>query len=195
MRLSLLLAVLVSAAGTAPALADCAADIRDIMGRSITSGPYHIETTVVSAEGEMKMQGEVVPPAAMHMKSEVAGQHTEVIVIDGEGWMQMNGTWSALPAQIAGTMSQAFSPESVAALAGITEARCLGEQPFESGTVLAFSYAFSSADVTTANTLHADPVTRLPVRLESTADMAGTTAHTVATYRYDPAITLTPPVN
>lgn len=193
MRLSLILALAASPLLGAPAFADCADDIRDIMARSIASGPYHMETRVTSPAGEVSMTGEIVPPTGMHVKSVMAGQTTEMTLVDGKGWMQMAGAWTELPPEMAGTMTDAFSPKSLKVLAGMTDAQCLGEQSIEGGKALQFSYAYAVAGVSTVTTLYADPATRLPVRLESRADVSGMKTETVATYRYDPSITLSAP--
>jgi len=193
MRLSLLLALAASPLLAAPAFADCADDIRDIMARSIASGPYHMETKVTSPAGEVSMTGEIVPPTGMHVKSVMAGQTTEMTFIDGKGWMQMAGTWTELPPEMAGSMTDVFSPKSLEVLAGMTDPQCLGEQNIEGGKALQFSYAYAVAGVSTVTTLYADPATRLPVRLESKADVSGMKTETIATYRYDPAISLSAP--
>lgn len=193
MRLSLLVALAASPLLSAPAFADCADDIRDIMARSIASGPYHMETKVTSPAGDVSMTGEIVPPTGMHVKTVTAGQTTEMTFIDGKGWMQMAGNWTELPPEMAGTMTEAFSPKSLEVLAGITDAQCMGEKAIEGGNALAFSYAYAVSGIDTVTTLYADPATRLPVRLESKADVAGMKTETVATYRYDASITLTAP--
>jgi hypothetical protein len=193
MRLPVLLALAASPLLSAPALADCADDIRDIMARSLDSGPYHIETTVTSPAGDVAMTGEIVPPTGMHVKTVTGGMTTEMTFIDGKGWMQMAGTWTELPPEVAGTMTDAFSPKSLEVLAGMTDAQCLGEQSFDGGSGLQFSYAYAVAGIDTQTTLYADPATKLPVRLESRAEISGMKTETVANYRYDAAIKLTPP--
>ena len=75
----------------------------------------------------------------------------------------------------------------------MTDASCLGEMDFEGGRCPGFTYAYAVAGVSSFNTLYADPATRLPARLESRAEVSGATTETIATYRYDASITLTPP--
>jgi hypothetical protein len=58
---------------------------------------------------------------------------------------------------------------------------------------LGYQYDFAMEGMSSASTLYVDPATNLPVRAEGKAEIAGTETETVATYTYDPTLTVTAP--
>jgi hypothetical protein len=193
MRLSLILALAASSLLGAPAFADCAADIRDILARSNNAGPYRLEVTANLPMGSTHMITELVPPEAMRISARMAGETNELIIIDGNGWMLTEAGWVELPSEHAQAMAQTYLAADRHFLAHMTEAHCLGEAELEGRRVLKFTYAYRPAGATTLGTLYADPETLLPIRIEVSGDTGGTTTEIVSDYSYDPSITVAAP--
>ena len=92
------LAAFAALAFTVPAQADCLSDIKDILNRSMASGPYAMSVD----SPEMKMTSNVVPPGGFHSTIETGGLKQEMIVLDGKAWSNMAGQgWTAMPEAVA----------------------------------------------------------------------------------------------
>jgi len=195
MRLVLALTLATAAAGfAAPAFADCGEDIKAVMTLATSSGPYRMETQVKAASGDMTMTGEMVPPAAIRTKTVIGGMTQEMVFVDGRGWMNTAGSWSELPAEVAGQMSAAVKATGPDMLAGITAPQCLGTQSVDGRDYLAFSFDYAVSGINTSTTIYADPATRRPAKLVSSSEVAGQKTETAITYTYDPAIRITAPL-
>ena len=103
------LATVAALAFTAPAQADCLADLKSVLVGSLTGGPYVMELV----SDDMTMTAEVVPPAAIHAKTLIGGATQEMTVHDGKAWMQMGGTWTAMPDSMAAQMTAGTFATSV----------------------------------------------------------------------------------
>ncbi len=184
-----------TAAGSHAALADCADDIASVMALTTSSGPYRMETFVAARSGPVTMTGEVVPPATMRTRTVIAGTTQEMVFIDGRGWMNVAGSWSELPSDLAGQMSQSVASTGDEIYSSISAPQCLGRQQFDGQDYLAYSFDYTIAGLTTSTRLYADPVTRRPMRLESASlnDRHGR-GQTSVTYTYDPSISIAPPM-
>lgn len=172
----------------APAHADCLGDIKDILARSMTSGPYVMEMTA----GDMTMTAEVVPPSAMHSTATLPQMTQEMTVVDGKAWMKAEGTWTALPDAVAEQVAAGLKG-AAGMLEQIAAPECLGTQNLDGKDYLAFKYNFAATGVETTSTLYVDPASNLPAVVVGTSTAAGKTTGTRATYRYDPAVTVTAP--
>jgi hypothetical protein len=172
-----------------PAHADCLGDIKDVVSRSMTSGPYSMSVDTA----DMKMTSNVVPPASFHSTMEMEGMSQEMIIVDGKAWSNMAGQgWTAMPGAVAAQVTSTVL-NAVAMADQITAPECLGMQSVDGRDLLAFKYDMSMMGVDSANTLYVDPGTKLPAIMQTTATIGGQTTETKASYRYDPAITISPP--
>jgi len=183
------LAAFAALAFTVPAQADCLSDIKDILNRSMASGPYAMS---IDSPG-MKMTSNVVPPGGFHSTIETGGVKQEMIVLDGKAWSNMAGQgWTAMPEAVAAQI--AATVLDVAAMNDQIKApECLGTQNVDGRDLLAFKYDMSMMGVDSTNQLYADPATGLPAVVETKATVGGQTSETKAVYRYDPSITISPP--
>ncbi len=174
-------------AGTAQA--DCLGDIKDIVTRSMNSGPY--EMTVDTAD--MKMTSNFVPPGNFHSVMQMEGMSQEMIITDGKAWSNMGGQgWMAMPDAVAAQVSETVLNVD-AMLGGIKSPECLGNQNVDGRDLAAYKYDMSMMGVDSKNTLYVDPATGLPAILETTSTIGGQTTETKASYRFDPSITISPP--
>lgn len=173
----------------APAQADCLSDIKDVLNRSMSSGPYAM--TVDSPE--MKMTSSVVPPGGFHSTIETGGLKQEMIVLDGKAWSNMAGQgWTEMPEAVAAQITTTVL--NIAAMnEQIKAAECLGTQNVEGRDLQAFKYDLSMMGVDSTNQMFVDPASGLPAIMQSTATVGGQTSETKASYRYDPSITISPP--
>jgi hypothetical protein len=183
------LAAFAAIAFAAPAQADCLSDIKDILNRSMASGPYAM--TVDSPE--MKMTSNVVPPGAFHSTIETGGLKQEMIILDGKAWSNMAGQgWTAMPDAVAAQVTSTVL--NVAAMnEQIKAPECLGTQNVDGRDLQAFKYDMSMMGVDSTNQLFVDPATGLPAIVETKATVGGQVTETKAIYRYDPSITISPP--
>lgn len=193
MRLSLILALTVTPLLSAPALADCTSDIKDVLVRANASGPYRMETVVAGSAGDMTMTAEVIPPTAMHSTTVTDGQTIEMVFADGKGWMNLAGTWSELPPDAATEMTKSFDPEFIESLGTIQEAKCLGTVTIEGKDYLGYEYTFAMEGMSSVSKMYVDPATTLPARMEAVSEISGGKTDTVVTYTYDPSVTVTAP--
>ena len=188
MRIATLVAF-TAIAFTAPAHADCLSDIKDVLNRSMTSGPYSL--TVESPR--MRATSDVVPPGNLHSTMEIGGKSQEVIVIDGKGWSKLAGAaWTEMPATAASQASATIG--STAAMdAAMSAPECLGPQTIDGRDLIAFKYDMTIGGVRAANQLFVDPATGLPAVIQSKISIGDRVSETKTTYRYDPAISISPP--
>jgi hypothetical protein len=192
MRRAVLFALTATPLLAAPALADCARDIRDALIHANQSGPYRSTITVT---GDNPVQGtvEMVPPTGLHSNSVMGGQTMEMIFTDGKGWMNVGDGWTELPSETARQAVLAFDPETIETMGSIGDAQCLGLTTVEGKDLITFKYNFEISGTTSISTLYLDPATKLPARMEAKAEVAGGTSDMVSTIEYDPSITISPP--
>lgn len=183
------LAAFATLALAVPAQADCLSDIKDILNRSMASGPYAMSVD----SPEMKMTSSVVPPGGFHSTIETAGLKQEMIVLDGKAWSNMAGQgWTAMPEAVAAQITSTVL--NVAAMnEQIKAPECLGTQNVDGRDLQTFKYEISMMGVDSTNQLFVDPATGLPAIVETKATVGGQTTETKAVYRYDPTITISPP--
>lgn len=174
-------------AGTAQA--DCLGDLKDIVTRSMNSGPY--EMTVDTAE--MKMTSNFVPPGNFHSIVETEGVSQEMIISNGKAWNNMGGQgWVALPDSVAAQVSDSvLNIDTI--VGGIQSPECLGNQNVDGRDLATYKYQMSMMGVDSQTTLYVDSATGLPAKMESTSTIGGQTTETKAVYRFDPSITISPP--
>ena len=174
-------------AGTAQA--DCLTDIRDIVTRSMNSGPY--EMTVNTAD--MKTTSNFVPPSSFHSTVETGGVSQEMVISNGKAWSNTGGQrWVALPNSVAKQVSDSvLNIDTI--VGGIQSPECLGNQNIDGRDLATYKYRMTMMGVDSENTLYVDPATGLPAMMESTSTIGGQTTDTRASYRFDPSITINPP--
>ncbi len=183
------LAAFAAVAFAAPAQADCLSDIKDIVNRSMTSGPYSMSID----SPDMKMTSDVIPPGSFHSKMDIAGTSQEMIIVDGKAWSNMAGQgWTAMPDSVAAQVTATVT-NAAAMTDAITAPECLGTQNVEGRDLLAFKYDMTFMGVDSTNQMFVDPASGLPALMQTKATIGGQASETKASYRYDPSITISPP--
>ena len=183
------LAALAAISLTAPAQADCLADLKAVLAGSLAGGPYVMELT---SDGTT-MTAEVVPPSAIHATTSIGGATQEMTVLNGKGWMRVGESWTQMPDTMAAQMTTGLEG-AAGMLDQVGDAECLGTQNLEGKDYLAFKYSFAMAGVESSSTLYTDPATKLPAIILGTSTAAGKTTDSRATYRYDPSVTVSAPM-
>lgn len=174
-------------AGTAQA--DCLDDIKDIVTRSMNSGPYEMKVDTA----DMQMTSTFVPPGNFHSTMKTQGTVQEMTIVDGKAWSSIAGKgWMALPDSVAAQVSQTVLNVK-AIVGGITSPECLGNQNVDGRELTAYKYQLTMMGVDSNNTLYVDPAMGLPALMETTGTIGGQTTETKASYRFDPSITISPP--
>lgn len=194
MRLAL--AVLAAAAGlsAAPAFADdCIDEIKAVMGAAMTSGPMHMESTISAPGTEMTMSGDIVPPAAMNMTVDTNGQVVEMITLEGNAWMKMEGVWTAMHADVAAQMTASFDMSDTSAMDAMTDQTCGATETLDGTDYDVYSWSLVVQGNPTVNKVLADQESGAPVRMETEMTAAGATTKVLVDYTYDETITITAP--
>jgi hypothetical protein len=196
MRQPLLLAIFVLPILTAPALADCGEEIRAAMVRAVTSGPYHLETVVTLQGVVSESVVDIVPGKAMRALGSSGGLRHETVVIGEQGWMNTDGTWQEMPAEmaadaVAALKSATGSPDALGKISGES---CLGASVSDGREVLTYSYDITSNGIISHSDVLVDSGTGLPIRTEMQTNISGSNGTIVSTYTYDAAITVEAPM-
>lgn len=196
MRQPLILALLALPTFTAPAFADCGEELRLAMKRAVTSGPYRVESIATMPGAVSESRIDIVPGKAMHAVSTSGELHYQTIVIGQRAWMNTDGSWQEMPAEmaastVAGLKSAAADPDTLGVISGET---CLGASVVDGREVLRYSYDMSTSVAVGHSDVLVDADTGLPFRTETQTTISGMVSHIVSTYTYDAAITVEPPL-
>jgi hypothetical protein len=196
MRQPLFLAILALPIFTAAALADCSEDLRLAMKRAVTSGPYRVESTATMPDAVSESRIDIVPGKAMHAVSTSGDLHYQTIVIGQRAWMNTDGSWQEMPAEmaaatVAGLKSAAADPDTLGAISGET---CLGAGVVDGRDVLRYSYDMRASGAVGHSDVLVDADTGLPIRTETQTTISGMVSKIVSTYTYDAAITVEAPL-
>ncbi len=193
----ILLATTVIAAVATPAFAApdpaCLAEIREVMEGVMQAGPHAIETKVDSPYGDSAVVMEIVPPRGMHSHSVTGDTKSEIVVLDGKGWMSFDGVWQEMPPDMVAGMGGVFDGSAIDMIEQSTDAACLGPVVLHSRQAIGFRYGMDTGGMISTSYYYIDPKTRLPLEMVSETPAQGGTITVTSTYRFDPTITITPP--
>lgn len=193
MRLFTLAALLFTASGPASA-SDCASELSDILTRSAFAGPFHVDSRVVSPTGEQRIRGDVIPRSAVHLMVLADGNTSEIIVAEGEGWLNLGRDWASLPADMAWSLPSRFGIAVVEDIAEPQDVACLGPETHGGRAYLAFSYSHAGEGYSGSYRILVDPIDMLQARVEARLTFAdGSVTTTSVGYEYDSAIVIAPP--
>ncbi len=82
----------------APAWAQCPFDFEDMVAGMEAAGDVRFETvTEVHGAPALSSIGEMNAAGSIHIRNDVQGQVSEMIVVDGRAWLMADGKWQALP--------------------------------------------------------------------------------------------------
>lgn len=177
-------------------IGDARTEILAAYERTLTLS-YRTITLIPSADGDMMVTGEIVPPDALHTLMQTPHLTMEMIIIGTTGWQAMDGVWNALPAETISTVAEATLPGAVLAMLAETmvNPQALGQEQLDGQTVWVYRFEGSFAGVSSTTTLYVDAVTGLPAKQEILSDASGVVTTSTQTITYDDTIVITPPVS
>jgi hypothetical protein len=161
--------------------ADCGNAIRMVLHQAMTAGPYSIVTTSKTGDEVQETVAQMIPPNAMHTRSETGGQVTEMIVLDGKGWMNFDGTWSELPEAMAQGMAEVLTAE---AAPDMIDPQCNGDVIVDGRSSTSYSFGTKAGEATSTTTIYMDTNSWLPWRMLSSGKVGDVTVKTVTNYTY-----------
>ncbi|HLA01767.1 MAG TPA: hypothetical protein VJ019_03315 [Aestuariivirga sp.] len=175
------------------ALADCKADLQNVIDGHLKSGPYHADITVTADGNTMKFSGDIILPDQFHMTMPQA----EMIKTTAGMWMKMAGKWQALPASVAKTMQSPIDQGIAEGLKNVENLACLGAQTYENQNLIGFefdSHGEVGGSKGTAHTvMYVDPATNLPAWVIINGEAMGKKSTTTQHLTFDSSITITAP--
>ncbi len=156
---------------------------------------FKVTSTTTTGKGEpinsvMKVQW----PNRFHMKSD----QSEMIILPGGTWMNMDGNWMKMPIDMQKMIAQ-FTPEMMKkSIEGTKNVRFVGLDTVGGKPVKVYLYDFDS-EVMGINTsgsckIFLSVVDGYPLRIESTSTAMRKTSTTTADYQYDDSINIQPPM-
>jgi hypothetical protein len=171
----------------------CLAEIRTLLQGLMQAGPYAMEIEVDSPYGDSAVVMEIVPPLGMHSHSITGDTTSEMVVLDGKGWMAFDGVWQEMTPDLVAGMSALFDGSAIDTIGASGDAACLGPVVLGGRQAIGFRYGISSGQSIATSYYYIDPKTRLPLEMMSETPAEAGTITVTSTYRFDPTITITPP--
>jgi hypothetical protein len=118
------------------AYADCTADIRAILKSTETSPPYHVEITSTSGDSTTKMQGEVIMPHSMQMKS----PEMNMVMTPNGVWMGKGEDLKKMPDALRDQMQAMIKQGISMGMSAIEAPECEGSVSFEGDDFTHYKY-------------------------------------------------------
>lgn len=136
MRKALLMLAPFVLCGPAWAEKSCKEQVDEAFAKLRNSKAFRLETTIVNAQGRLKMQAEYLLPDRMHQKVSVGDESgpMEMIVIGKKAWSNQGQGWAELPEKFAETVATQMRDTVAEAPKSMTEFKCLGDKDFEGTT-------------------------------------------------------------
>ena len=170
--------------------ADCADEIRAVMTRTLTSGPYIAHTTIKTGNSSADLLVEAVPPGAMHSTYRTGESVNEMIMIDGRAWGREFGAW--VEHSTASPANQTVQ-DSLKFLDRMTEPVCKGDTVANGVTFTGYTYLYTEGSFASATTILVDRETGLPKYILSSDHIGDTTSRNVTTYSFGVALEIVAP--
>ncbi|MEO8683334.1 MAG: hypothetical protein ABI414_00680 [Devosia sp.] len=171
--------------------ADCADEIRAVMTRALTSGPYIAHTTIKTGNSSEDIVVEAVPPGAVHSWYSTGETVNEMIMIDGRAWGKELGTWVERPA--AGDLANHTVEDGLRFLDRMTDPVCKGDTVANGVTFTGYAYLYTAENFASAVTILVDRETGLPKYILSRDHIGDTTTRNVTTYSFGVALEIVAP--
>ena len=183
--------------GTMPTLADCRSDIFAVMDKSISSGPYRIDTVSEVMGTKVTTVHEVVPPGDMRKWSMMQRTTFETIVVGKRTWSKVAGKWIEMSDDELNAPDEFMPTNGGHELVEMTDPLCHGESVQHDSPVLTFSYRlvydYGRDEEVSLKELTVDASTGLPLILMSINSLTGAESRSFSRYTYDANIVVTPP--
>jgi hypothetical protein len=190
------LSLVILAAVQTQAKADCTEELKGILKRMMTSGPFHVEGKMSVKARDSLLSADMNPPEAMHTRITTDGKTVEMLKIgskfwtnDGKAWHQMPEAYGAIASKMASNLED-IAPDYAQG------AQCLGEKSIDGQTYLAYTFKLDMQGglFSAQGLLYVDPKTHLLARQVIDGDIFGIKNHTEKQFTFDPSIKIEPPV-
>ena len=175
----------------APAYADCADEIRAVMTRALTSGPYIAHTAIKTGDSSEDILVQAVPPGAVHSWYSTGKTVNEMIMIDGRAWGKELGAWVERPTD--SILENQTGEGSLKFLDSMTDPVCKGDMAVNGVTFTGYTYLYTAENFASAATILVDRETGLPKYILSRNHIGDTIARTVTTYSFGVALEIVAP--
>jgi hypothetical protein len=189
------LGILVLAVPQAAAKADCNDELKGILKRLMTSGPFHVDGTLSANAHDSLLSADMRPPRAMHTRMTADGKTIETIKIGPKVWTNDGTAWRQRP-QANGALTSKMAPNLVEVAPDYMQgAECLGEQSVDGTFYRAYRFKLDMQGglIAAEGMLYVDPKTNLLARQVIEGDLFGIKNHIEKRFTFDPSIKIKPP--
>jgi hypothetical protein len=177
------------------AQADCDQDLKDILKRTMNSGPFHVDGKITAKASDSTLSADMIPPNAMRTRISTNGKAIETVKIGPKFWMGDGKSWHAMP-EAFGTLAGKFTANlDDVAPDYVKGAQCLGPKTLDGVDYLAYAFKMNlpGGAFTGDGMLYVDPKSNLLARQIIDGTGGGIKSHTDKKFTYDPAIKIEPP--
>lgn len=183
----------------APAFAeapDARAELIGLWQKMTARGDLAFKATSRITSGKSKpltMVMKVQWPNRFHMKND----QSEMIILPGGTWMNVNGSWMKMPIDMQKMIAQ-FTPEMTKkSMEATKNVRFVGLDTIGGKPVKVYEYDFDTEmmgiNSSGSSKISLDIVAGYPLRVETTGKAMGKTSTTVVDYEYDDSINIQSP--
>jgi hypothetical protein len=189
------LVFLILAAAQTQAKADCTEDLKGILKRIMTSGPFHVNGKISAKSRDSILFADMIPPDAMHTRITTGDKTVEMMKIGSKFWTNDGKSWHQLPDSYGAVAGKLVTNLEDIAPDFVQGAQCLGEKSYEGQTYLAYSFKLDIQGglFSAEGMMYVDPKTNLPARQVIDGDIFGIKNHTEKQFTFDPSIKIEPP--
>jgi hypothetical protein len=193
--LKFILALLILAAAQTGAKADCNDELKTILKRVLTSGPFHVDGKLSGQSRDTFLAADMIPPDAMHTYMTTDAKTIETIKIGPKLWIHEGKSWRQMPAAYGAIANKLSTGLEDIAPDLIQGAKCLGEQTVDGSAYLAYGFKLNVEGglFSATGMLYVDPKTNLLARQVIDGDIFGMKNHTEKRFTFDPSIKIEPP--
>lgn len=193
---ALLISILMLAALPVSAEGDARAELIGLWQKMTSQRDlaFRVNSTTTPAKGKpMKSVMEVRWPNRFHMKND----QSEMIILPGGTWMNMDGNWMKMPIDMQKMIAQ-FTPEMMEkSMEGTQNVRFVGLDTVNGAPVKVYEYDFN-VEVMGINSSGTSKIflslaQGYPLRMETTGKAMGKVSTTVNEYEYDDSISISAP--
>ena len=160
----------------------------------IHAGPYHVATTITSANAIIQITRDFVPPDRVHYAISTPDGTEESITIGKRSYTKVKGMWIADPPNIVNTPRNT-EPFREAALQTATDVTRIGSDTVNGVAAQVYTYIFRAADQSSSSKVWINSTNGLPIKIETDNLLGGSPAHGTETMTYDPTITVNSPIS
>jgi hypothetical protein len=172
--------------------ADCISDIQAILKSTETSPPYHVEITSTAGDSTTKMQGEVIMPHSMQIKS----TEMNMVMTPNGVWMGKGEALKKMPDGMREQMQAMIKQGISLGMSAIEAPECAGSVSFEGGNFTLYKYIAKGEMMGIKSTSNVDMYVNADNRPEwmmIDGEAMGTKSQTKQHIVYDDSITIADP--